>query len=64
MKLILLFILCVCIYTVGEEHGKKEITKLVKQYWTESKDINEFWRKFTMLWNEYVGEDKHERDKV
>lgn len=56
MKVILLFILCVCVYVVGEENGKKEITKLVKQYWTESNNINEFWRKFTYLWNEYVGE--------
>ena len=58
LEIILFFILCVFIYIVGKENGKKETTKLIKKYWNDSKDINEFWRKFTMLWNEYVGEEK------
>lgn len=58
MKIILIFILCVCVYTLGEESGKKEITNLIKQYWETSKDVNEFWRKYTILWNEYGGERK------
>lgn len=56
MKAILLFILCVCIYTIGEENGKKETTKLIKQYWEESNNVNEFWEKFTELWKNNVGE--------
>ena len=40
MELILIFILCVCLYTVGEEKGKKDTTKLIKQYWEEL-DIDE-----------------------
>lgn len=56
MKAILLFILCVCIYTVGEENGKKDTTKLIKQYWEESNNVNEFWAKFTILWKNNVGD--------
>lgn len=58
MKAILLFVLCVCIYTVGEENGKKYTTKLIKQYWEESNNVNEFWAKFTMLWKNNVGSEK------
>ena len=56
LDLILIFILCVCLYTVGEEKGKKDTTKLVKQYWEESRTVNEFWEKFTMLWKNNVGD--------
>ena len=56
MKAILLFILCVCIYTIGADNGKKETTKLIKQYWEESNNVNEFWEKFTMLWENNVGD--------
>lgn len=56
-KVILIIILCICVYAIGEENGKKDITKLVKQYWEESKNVNEFWAKFTMLWNEHVRDD-------
>lgn len=58
LKTILLFILCVCIYTIGEENGKKETTKLIKQYWEESKDVDEFWAKFTILWENNVGSEE------
>lgn len=58
MELILLFILCVCIYTIGEENGKKETTKLIKQYWEESKNVDEFRAKFTILWENNVGSEK------
>lgn len=57
MKAILLFILCVCIYTLGEEKGKKDTTKLIKQYWEESNNVNEFWAKFTILWENNVGDN-------
>lgn len=60
IKLLLIFILCVCVYTLGEESGKKEITKLIKQYWEESSNVNDFWRRYTILWNEYVGEETNE----
>ena len=58
MELILIFILCVCIYTIGEDNGKKNTTKLIKQYWEESKDIDEFWAKFTILWENNVGSEE------
>ena len=58
MELILIFILCVCIYTIGEDNGKKNTTKLIKQYWEESKDIDEFWAKFTILWENTVGSEE------
>mgnify|MGYP003448384002 CR=1 FL=1 len=51
-----LLILCVCIYTRGEEKGKKDTTKIIKQYWEESKNVNEFWAKFTILWKNNVGD--------
>ena len=56
LKTILLFILCVCIYTVGEEKGKKDTTKLIKQYWEESNNVDEFWAKFTLLQKNNVGD--------
>lgn len=60
IKLFLIFILCVCVYTLGKENGKKEITKLIKQYWEEAINVNDFWRRYTRLWNEYVGEEEDE----
>lgn len=63
MELILIFILCVCIYTVGEENGKKNTTKLIKQYWEESNNANEFWEKFTELWKNNVGSEKDDNSK-
>ena len=63
LDVILLFILCVCIYTVGEENGKKDTTKLIKQYWEESNSINEFWEKFTILWGKNVGREKDDNSK-
>lgn len=56
IKIILIFILCVAVYTVAEEKGKKDTMMLIKQYWEESKNVDEFWAKFTMLWNEYIKE--------
>ena len=56
MKILLLFILMVLMYTVGEEKGKKENTKLVKQYIEQSKDWNEFLEKFSMMWKNNVGD--------
>ena len=63
MKIILIIILCFLFYIIGKEDGKEEATKLVKRYWEESKDINEFLFKFTVMWNKNVGdkEDKDER---
>ena len=60
MELILIFILCVCIYTIGEDNGKKNTTKLIKQYWEESNNVDEFWEKFTMLWESNVGDEKND----
>ena len=39
MKIILLFILLVLMYVAGEENGKKDTTKLIKQYLTKKKNI-------------------------
>ena len=59
-KVILIILLCICVYTIGEEKGKKDVTKLIKQYWKESTNINEFLEKFTILWNEYARGDDDE----
>lgn len=56
MKIILIIILCFLFYIIGREDGKEEATKLVKRYWEESKDINEFLFKFTVMWNKNVGD--------
>lgn len=56
IKIILIFILCVAVYTVAKEKGKKDAMVLIKQYWEESENVGEFWAKFTMLWDEYIKE--------
>ena len=63
MKAILLFILCVCIYTIGADNGKKDTTQLIKQYWEESKNVDELWEKFTILWENNVGDEKDDNSK-
>lgn len=56
MKLILIILLIIFSYTLGEDNGKKDTTKLIKQYWEESNNVNEFWAKFTILWENNVGD--------
>ena len=56
MKIILVIILCWCSYIIGKENGNEETTRLVKQYWEEATDINDFLFKFTIMWNKNVGE--------
>lgn len=56
MKVILIILLIIFSYALGEDNGKKDTTKLIKQYWEESNDVNEFWAKFTILWEKNVGE--------
>ena len=50
VKIIIVFILCICSYIIGKENGNEETTRLIKQYWEESKDIDDFWFKFSILW--------------
>ena len=61
MKIILIILLIIFSYTLGANNGKKDTTKLIKQYWEESKNVNEFWAKFTILWENNVGSDKNVR---
>ena len=56
MKLVLLFILCLCFYTVGRLKGETETTKLIKQYIEQSKDWNEFLKKYSILYKDNVGD--------
>ena len=56
MNIIAVIILCWCFYIIGKENGKEETTKLIKQYWEESVDINDFFYKFSILWKRNVGE--------
>ena len=63
MKLILIILLIIFSYTLGEENGKKDTTKLIKQYWEESKNVDEFWAKFTILWENNVGSEKDDNNK-
>ena len=57
MKLILIILLIIFSYALGEDNGKKDTTKLIKQYWEESNNVNEFWEKFTELWKNNVGDN-------
>ena len=56
MNIFLVIILCWCFYIIGKEKGNEETTKLVKQYWEEATDINDFFFKFTILWHKNVGD--------
>ena len=56
MKIFLILILCICSYIIGKEHGNKETTKLIKQYWEELENINDFWYKFSILWKNNIGD--------
>ena len=58
LEVILIILLIIFSYTLGEDNGKKETTKLIKQYWEESKNVDEFWAKFTILWENNVGSEK------
>ena len=58
MKLILIILLIIFSYTLGADNGKKETTKLIKQYWEESNNVTEFWERFTMLWKNNVGDEE------
>ena len=53
-KIIIVFILCICSYIIGKENGNEETTRLIKQYWEESKDIDDFWFKFSILWKNNI----------
>lgn len=55
-KAILIILLIIFSYTLGADNGKKETTKLIKQYWEESKNVDEFWAKFTILWKNNIGD--------
>ena len=61
MKIIAVIILCWCFYVIGREDGNEETTRLVKQYWEEAKDVNDFFFKFTTLWFKNIKEDKKRR---
>lgn len=63
MKLILIILLIIFSYALGEENGKKDTTKLIKQYWEESNNVNEFWEKFTILWRNNVGSEEDDNSK-
>ena len=63
MKLILIILLIIFSYTLRADNGKKNTTKLIKQYWEESKDVNEFWAKFTILWKNNVEGEKDDNSK-
>lgn len=63
LKVILIILLIIFSYTLGADNGKKDTTKLIKQYWEESKDVDEFWAKFTMLWENNVGSEKDDNSK-
>lgn len=54
IKVIIMFILCICSYIIGKENGNEETTRLIKQYWEESKDIDDFWFKFSILWKNNI----------
>ena len=57
MKIILLIILCIFIYAVGNDAGERETIKRIKKYIKESKDWNEIMEKFSVDWNKYnIGE--------
>ena len=56
MNIIAVIILCWCFYVIGKENGNEETTRLVKQYWEEATDINDFLFKCTIMWNKNVGE--------
>lgn len=57
MKIILLIILCIFIYAVGNDSGERETVKRIKKYIKESKDWNEFMEKFSIDLNKYnIGE--------
>ena len=57
IKVILIILLIIFSYALGEDNGKKDTTKLIKQYWEESNNVNEFWAKFTILWENNVGDN-------
>lgn len=63
MKAILIILLIIFSYTLGADNGKKETTKLIKQYWEESKNVDEFWAKFTILWKNNVGSEEDDNSK-
>lgn len=56
MEIILISILCLIFYIMGKDKGKEQTTKLIKKYWEESKNINDFLYKFTIMWNKNVGD--------
>lgn len=56
MNIIAVIILCWCFYIIGKEDGNEETTKLIRKYWEEATDINDFFFKFTILWNKNVGD--------
>lgn len=56
-RIILIILLIGFSYTLGADNSKKETLKLIKQYWEDSSNVDEFWSKFTTIWNRYVGEN-------
>ncbi len=51
-KIILIFILAILMFYVGESQGEMKISKKVKEYIEESKDWNEFLVKMSMEWKD------------
>lgn len=56
MDIILTIILCWCFYIIGKENGNEETTRLIKQFWEEAEDINDFLAKFSIMWKRNVGD--------
>ena len=57
IKVILLAVFFITAYELGKMAGMKLILELIKQYLEDSKDIDDFLYKFSLLWKNEM-EDK------
>lgn len=56
MKIILLIILGILFYAVGEITGEEKSLKLIKQCLEQSKDWNEFLENFSIIYKNVIGD--------
>ena len=52
-KIILIILLCICVYFAGEMQGEKDTLERVKNYIKMSKNWNEFMEKISVELNQY-----------
>lgn len=52
-KVILIILLCICVYEAGKMQGEKETLERVKNYIKISKNWNEFMEKISVELNQY-----------